>query len=192
MNTTEIIAVIFSFLSAILTIRKNILCWSTGFLGAICYTYVLLKDGIYAGAFMQFVFAVQSISGFILWKLNKQEEGEIKVKIIDKKTFLFSMLIFFVLWILTAKFFIEYTDNKYPLVDSFASLFALLANYYLTKRFLQNWIFWVISDFVFILIFIDAKLYLSALLYAIFFLIASFGYISWRKDLKKHEDFYGI
>ena len=192
MGILEIIAVLFSFTAVVLVIKKNPLSWVFGFVGASFYVYVLLNENLYACAITQLVFAVQSIKGWKDWKIAKLESGDIKIKVIDKYTFLFSMLVLFVTWIVTIIFFMKYSDNTHPILDSIASLLALMANYYLIRRFLQNWLIWALSDLLFIFIFIDTKLYLSAVLYGIFLCMATYGYFHWRKDLKKHEEFYGI
>ena len=53
----------------------------------------------------------------------------------------------------------------------------------LAHKKIENWVIWTIADFLYIGLFIEDKLYLSAGLYFIFLLVAIWGFIDWKKQI---------
>jgi len=59
----------------------------------------------------------------------------------------------------------------------------VITTYLVTKKYLQNWLYWIVIDTVSIPLYIDRGLNLTALLFAAYVVIAVFGYLGWRKHL---------
>ena len=75
----------------------------------------------------------------------------------------------------------HFTDSSLPTIDSFTTVFSMIATYMVIKRVLSNWLYWIIIDLVSIYIYDYKELYLTALLFIIYAIIAVFGYFNWLK-----------
>ena len=53
----------------------------------------------------------------------------------------------------------------------------------LTKKYIENWILWIVVDVVYIGMYLYKELYLTAALYAIFLGLAVAGWRQWRKSM---------
>lgn len=184
MNALEIIAVIFCFASVILTVRKSVFCWYSGMIGSGLYIWILYNQHLYAGSIMQIVFVFQCFLGIINWKRNTIENKTLVIESFDGDGLFKFFLLSCVLCVVVSFFLINFSDDKYPVIDGVASSLALVANYALSKRFLQNWFFWIISDFLFVFLFLIDHMYLSAGLYMGLAGIATYGYFTWLEDYK--------
>lgn len=183
----EIFAVIFSLLCVILTIRRSVWCWAVGIVGVVFYAYVFYYEKLYADMTLQAVYFIQSVYGWLTWLKNGGEIDDSKrvsVKRVSMKNSFFHFLIAVVLWIITAYVMVKFTDNSMSTVDALLSVASLVANYYLAKRILESWYIWIVVDVAYVGVFIYKGLYLSAGLYALFFVMAIYGLIEWKKTLR--------
>lgn len=173
----EILAVVFSLLCVILTIKKKVLSWPIGILGVIFYFILFFDRKMYAESILQIIFFIQGIFGWINW--NKDP-----IKIINKINVVdFFVHIFFALVLsrLIGILFLNFTSNPYPYLDSLLAILSLLANLYLIKKFIQSWYLWIIVDVIYIFYFAFNELYLSSALYFVFLILAIKGLIDWSK-----------
>jgi nicotinamide mononucleotide transporter len=181
----EILAAVFTLLCVILTIKRNILSWPVSIIGIIFYIFVFLEQKLYSDFIIQFIFLFQSISGWIFWKNNLEEESELVTKVETLSDFY--LLYWFVIgifsWIFLAISMKKYTDASLPWVDSFVAIWSLIANWLLAKRKIESWIIWIIVDVIYIFLFLYKGLYASTILYSILLILAYQGLKNWKKHL---------
>ena len=80
--------------------------------------------------------------------------------------------------------FSVYTDQANPYVDASTTVFSLVATFMVTKKVLENWVYWIIIDAVSVYLYFSRDLHLTAVLFVIFTLLAITGYVSWNKTMK--------
>ena len=78
----------------------------------------------------------------------------------------------------------RYTDSPLPYFDAALTSFSLVATLLTTQKILENWIFWVVIDAAYIIIYWNRSLPFTAILFFIYTFIAAYGYFKWRKKLK--------
>jgi nicotinamide mononucleotide transporter len=180
MSYIEIIAVFFSLISVILTAKNKIWCWPVGIIGAIFYGILFYQNQIWANMVLQSIFISQSIYGWYKWR--KKDKKRISWLRKSMRTYIIATIglsttiIYMIL--------LNYGDNS-PLLDSITTTLSLTAMMLMAYRKMDSWVIWIISDIIFICLFISAGLYLSAFIYFIFLINAIFGLINWSKI--KHE-----
>ena len=76
----------------------------------------------------------------------------------------------------------NYTSADFAYLDTFTTVFAVFATYMLTKKVLENWLYWVVIDFISIYIYINKGFYLTAILFAIYTVLAFIAYTNWKKE----------
>jgi nicotinamide mononucleotide transporter len=81
-------------------------------------------------------------------------------------------------------YFSTYTSAKMPIIDSFTTVFSIIATYLVTKKVLENWLYWIVIDVVSIYLYFGRDLHLTSLLFLVYTVIAIFGYFSWIKKVK--------
>ena len=171
----EFAAVIFSLLSVIYTTERNIFSWIYGILGIIFYSIVFYQQSLYSNLTIQPIFFIQSIYGILNWRNNVQE-GNLKIESVNdiRIPAFAAMAISFI-------FLVIFNKSVSPIMDSVTSAFSIVAYYLLGKRKFENWVFWMIANGIYIIMFLSQQMYLSSLLYCVFFSISVLGYIKWKK-----------
>jgi len=80
------------------------------------------------------------------------------------------------------------TDQAYPYTDGFPTVFCFVATFMVTRKVLENWIYWVVIDFFSIFLYFSRGLYLSSLLYIVFTVLAVFGFFAWYNQYKTQTE----
>jgi len=196
-SPVEIAAVLTSIAYAWLASKNNIWCWLFGFLSPILTMYALyFYFQLYAEVYLQVYYIAMSIYGFYTWKFGKQnkevtnqekvgstEQGKAITMWPLKKHLLF-IVSGFILTFILGTLLKNYTAAASTFIDSFTTIFAILATFMTARRILENWIYWIVIDSISIYLYFDRGGYLFALLFIAYTLISVYGFIHWRKELR--------
>jgi len=180
----EAIAVFFGILSVWFSKKENILVFPTGIVSVILYIYICFYGKLYADMFVQFVYFAMSIYGWYNWT---HTNGVLKprpvTKLNLKSNILYiaiTILLFFII-----RFILNQTDSDVPNIDAFTTAIFLTAMWLMSRKRIEHWIYWLVGDSISIPLYIHKNLALTSVQYAIFLVIAVFGYIEWKKSLEK-------
>ena len=79
---------------------------------------------------------------------------------------------------------IHYTDSDVPWWDAFTPALSIIGMWMLAKKYLEQWWVWIVVDVVCVGLYIYKELYFTAGLYALYAIIAIFGWLNWKKLMK--------
>ena len=77
----------------------------------------------------------------------------------------------------------RFTDSVVPFGDGVTTALSLTAQFMLSRKLLENWWVWMTADVIYIALYCYKSLYLTGLLYLLFFAMSIAGYAGWRKSL---------
>jgi nicotinamide mononucleotide transporter len=77
----------------------------------------------------------------------------------------------------------RFTDSSVPFWDGITTALSLTAQYMLSRKLLENWWVWMSADVIYIGLYCYKSLYLTGVLYLVFFGMCVAGYSGWRKSL---------
>lgn len=80
---------------------------------------------------------------------------------------------------------LTFTDSNVPLADSFTTALSLLGIWALAHRYLEQWFIWIAVDVVTCALYAYKELPFKSSLYALYVIIAVFGYFRWRRQMKE-------
>ncbi len=180
MNIIEIIAVLFTLLSVILTVKGNILCWPAGLIGVTFYSIIFYQHHLLGDLFLQGVFVIQSILGWINWRKPKEE---LPISFLNKKQLAYLISGIVVLYTITLYLTSRYGGNM-PILDSSAMTLSIMATFLLVKKKVEAWVLWIINDIILITLFSLNGLNISSYVYFLFLILAVIGLRKWIKYTK--------
>jgi len=184
----EIIASILGLIGIFLQIKQNSWYWLISILMVILYIHVFYESKFYADMTFQFYYLGISIYGWIYWikDRKKYNVSQKKIKIIAKKLnfkqIIFSIVISLFFWIIIYFILKKFTDSDVTIGDSFTTALSIVATFLLARKFIENWLFWIIVDFVSTILYISKELYPTALLFSVLTILAFVGFFKWRKN----------
>lgn len=197
----EAVAVIFGILSVYFSVKKNIWVYPTGIISTGIFVYILFVFGLLGDMMINFYYTVMSIYGWILWSKSSTDHIHVEVSWAKKKEWIFATFLFILSISLvtivyyykpaidnhfdfsTAKLGLDHLDWANWL-DIFTSAIFLVGMWFMAKRRIENWIFWIIGDLISIPMYIYKGLGITSAQYLVFTIMAIIGLIEWKKNLK--------
>ena len=182
-NRWEILAVAFGIISVYLSTRENIWSWPTALVNVSLYFVVFYEAKLYADMGLQVVYFALSLYGWYEWLYGGENRTELHVSRTSPSLGVRLAIIGVACAALLATALARFTDASLPYLDSATTSTSLVAQWMMTRKLLENWAVWMAVDVVYVGMFIFKKLYLTAGLYTVFFVLAAMGYVQWKRSL---------
>ena len=180
----ESIAVLFSILYVVLVARENIWCWAAAIISVSLYIFICYEAKLYAETGLQFFYLIMAVIGYFFWKVspNKKQLNINELSIGNHALILFVGIVFTLIlgYILTI-----YTQAKLPLLDSFTTVFSIIATFMVIKKILENWLYFIAIDLVSIYLYNSRDLQQTVMLFVLYAIIACIGYYNWIRLMEK-------
>jgi len=75
------------------------------------------------------------------------------------------------------------TGASVPFWDASTTSFSLVAQAMVTRKWIENWVVWIVVDTVYVGMYVHQELYPTAGLYAAYLVLAVMGLREWRRTL---------
>jgi nicotinamide mononucleotide transporter len=92
---------------------------------------------------------------------------------------------FFIAWGVVYYILITWTNSTVPVLDSFTNALSFVGLWALARKYLEQWLFWIVVDVVCCVLYIQKGIPFKAGLYGLYVLIAIAGYYKWKKMMSK-------
>lgn len=183
----EIVAVLFGLASVLFAKKNNIWVYPTGIISTIIFVYLLNKWGLVGDMMINIYYTTMSIYGWYIWSRKRDNKPEFPISRITLKESYYGIVLFlltigFVL--IVYKYFDKFTHWT-AYVDTLSTGIFFVGMWLMAKRKLENWILWIIGDLVSIPLYFYKGYTFTSIQYAIFTIIAFYGYREWKKNLNK-------
>ena len=179
----ELAAVILAVAYLLLAVRQNIACWYAAFVSTAIFLYVFWQVDLYMESGLQVYYLVMAIYGWWSWQQGKEEDNTLKVTTWPVHYHALAIMAIVIATYVSGILLSE-TNQRLAYIDSFTTWSAVLTTYMVTRKILENWIYWLVIDAVSIYLYLDRELYFTALLFAVYIIIIFFGFSSWLKAYK--------
>jgi nicotinamide mononucleotide transporter len=184
-NWVEIVGAILSLIYLYLSIKQKISLWFYGIISSLFYIFVFFQNKLYADLSLQLYYVVISIYGWINWKQGKLGKSkDLPATRITKRFILISIiatgLVYFAYYVVLLKF----TDSNVPKSDALVGALSIIGTWMLAKKFLENWLVWIVADGLCIGLYIYKSLYPTVILFIIYTVMAGVGYWQWKKTME--------
>jgi nicotinamide mononucleotide transporter len=169
-----------------LAAKNNIYNWPIAIVSVVIYIFIFFESKLYADMGLQFYFFAMNVYGWYFWSKNRNNpEASRPISIIIKKEIMLSILGVIVFTLILGFVLKKSTDASFPFLDSFCTACSLIAQVFLARKVLQNWLIWIFVDIIYVGMYISKDLYATAVMYALYVYIASVGYLDWRRTYRE-------
>jgi len=183
-NWVEIFGVITGLLFLYFEIKENYLMWPLGLISSALYFVIFYNSKFYADMSLQIYYVVISLYGWYFWtkggKTDKKED--VPISKLNLKQAVMYLIISAILFYFYSNILVKYTDSPLPYWDSFTTALSIVATFMLTRKIIEQWLIWIVVDAVSLGLYIYKGLYPTALLFAVYTVLAIVGYLQWRKS----------
>lgn len=174
----EWLAVCCSICYLLLAIKESIYCWLFAFISSSIYVYIAYSVQLHLDALLQLFYVTMAVVGYVNW--NKQQEDK-KIIVWKFRHHFINIIATLILSVALGYIFQKYTNQQSPYLDAMATCFSLTATFMVTKKVLENWIYWIVIDSALVYLYLTRNLELTSVLMFIYTILALKGYFTWRK-----------
>ena len=179
-NWLEIVGTIIGFVYLWQEVKASIWLWLTGIVMPAIYTVVFYQSGLYADFGIQVYYIIAALYGFLFWKFGKKQDKPLPIVHTSVRQgvilFLITVLVFIPIYLILTKF----TDSTVPFYDSATTALSIVALWMLAKKHVEQWFVWIAVDAVSSALYFYKGIYFTAVLYAVYTVVAIYGYKKWN------------
>lgn len=167
-----------------LVVLENVWNWPIGVVSSGFYVVVFAEARLFGDAALNVLYVILGLLGWYWW-LNGGRRGEgpraeLAISALSPIGFAAALGATAALTAGLTWYFRSIRDAA-PFLDALTTALSLVAQGLLTRKILENWIFWIVADAVYIPLYYSRGLALTSLLYALFLAMAVGGYLEWRR-----------
>lgn len=164
-----------------LVVRQHILNFPFGLANNVGFFVLFLNSRLYADMGLQVVFFILGVIGWWNWVFGRTEQKPLKpthaswVEVIGSVAFVAAATI-------GLRELLLRVNGAAPFWDSFTTALSLAAQFLLVLKRIENWYLWILADIIYVPLYIERELPLTAALYAVFLGMCVVGLVHWLRD----------
>lgn len=182
----DILTTVLGLIYIWLEYRASIALWFVGIIMPALDVWLYWSHGLYGDAGMAVYYTLAAVYGFYIWKFKKTRKLKQSLPIIHlpRRQYLPATLFFLFAWGATYYILVNWTNSTVPLLDSFTNALSFVGMWALARKYLEQWLFWIVVDVVCCFLYIQKGIPFKAGLYGLYVVIAIAGYYKWMQMLK--------
>jgi len=184
-SALEFVAVLFGIVSVLFSRKENILVYPTGLINTTLYIYLSAVAGLYAEAGVNLYYSVMSVVGWVRWAKKREGRPELRITRSDAREWSTALLFFGACWAVLYGVLATWTDSTVPTTDAFASAAAYTGMWLMTRKKLENWLWWIVTNLAAIPLYFVKGFVFTSFQHLVFLALAISGYLMWCRRLQE-------
>ncbi len=161
--------------------RGNAWCWFFGFFGTIFQFVVCVDAELKSDAALQVYYALSAVYGWYSWQERNDDGAPLDV---SQAPLSMHLKIGLVGAAIAIPLGLYWQSAAFRFEDAFLSVFSIATTFLTARKVLESWLYWLVIDFSYALIYFGRDKYILGVLSLIYFAFSIRGYYMWRKTLK--------
>ena len=182
----DILTTILGLIYIWLEYRAHIALWVVGIVMPALDIILYWQHGLYGEAGMACYYTLAAVYGLFVWKFKKSRKKHepLSISYMPQRQYLPTVAFFFVAWAVIYYILIRWTDSTVPVLDSFTNAMSFVGLWALSRKYVEQWLFWIVVDVVCTVLYVQKGIPFKALLYGLYVVIAIAGYYKWKGQAK--------
>ncbi|WP_416462875.1 nicotinamide riboside transporter PnuC [Rubrivivax gelatinosus] len=184
----EVVAFALGVWMVLCNLRVNPLAWPLAIASSLLYALLFADSRLYGEASLQFFFVAVAFWGWWQWLRGRGDDGQpLVVHRLAPATRRQALLATALAWPALALLLDHATDSNVPWLDALPTVGSVAGQLLLGRKLVENWPVWIAVNLVSVVLFAVKGLWLTVLLYAVFALMAAFGWRAWTQLAREHR-----
>ncbi|MBL4910073.1 MAG: nicotinamide mononucleotide transporter [Alteromonadaceae bacterium] len=184
----ELLAVLLSLVYVLLAAKGNNWCWPAAFISTALYTFIFYDVALLMDSILNVYYMAMAIYGWFSWQSgNSTHNTQQNELVINRLPWLLHVKIISLLALISLMLgylMATYTQAAFPYIDTATTVFSVFATYLVAKKVLENWLYWLVIDFVSIYLYVEKALQPTAALFSVYVVLSIYGYWQWHQKIK--------
>ena len=193
MQYIELLGTIVGLLYLWLEYRASIYLWVASVVMPAIYLIIYYDAGLYADFGINIYYLIIAIYGWAAWRygfsIGRGSEGrELPISHTPARRWLPLAGVTSIVFVAIAWVLINLTDSTVPYADAFTTALSVVGMWMLARKYIEQWWVWLVVDVASVVLYIYKDLYFTAALYALYAVVAVFGYRKWKKLMSEQYE----
>ena len=166
--------------------RAHIALWVVGIIMPALDIYLYYRHGLYGDAGMAAYYTAAGLYGYVAWKFGNWQgsASPLRISHTPVRLYLPIVLCFLAAWAATYYVLVTWTNSTVPVLDAFTNAMSFVGLWALSRKYIEQWIFWIIVDVVCTALYVHKGIPFKAALYSLYVIIAVMGWFKWKQMMK--------
>ncbi|RXE71947.1 nicotinamide riboside transporter PnuC [Muribaculaceae bacterium Isolate-002 (NCI)] len=178
-HAIEIIGLVLGLFYLYFEYHASIWVWLFSLLMPMVSMIVYFDAGLYADFSINIYYLLASAYGLARWRGNKRRKGA-TISHIPPAFALVSIAAMLVIWLGIYLVLHSFTNSNVPVMDSLTTALSIVGTWMLARKYIEQWAVWIVVDAICVGLYIYKEIPFYAVLYAVYTVVAVFGYRKWR------------
>ena len=183
----ETVAVVLSVAYLLFAMKENSLCWYCALFSTAIYVWIFGDVSLYMESALNIYYMLMAVYGWYQWQRGGEDHGSLEISRWSLPTHVAAIVAVLVGTVISGYLLTENSDAHLPYLDSFTTWASVVATLMVARKIIENWLYWVVIDFVSIFLCLDRGLYQTAALFVLYIILAVVGYIIWIKKYREQS-----
>jgi nicotinamide mononucleotide transporter len=183
----EIAGTVIGLIYLWLEYRASVWLWAANIVMPAIYIFIYAESGFYADMGINIYYLVASLYGWAVWLRRGDNGKELPITHTPQRKIIPLTLLGIASMAAILFILLRYTDSTVPYGDSFTTAASIVALYMLARKYVEQWLVWIVIDAVCCWLYVSKGLYPTAALYGLYTLLAIFGYRKWLKLMDENN-----
>ena len=179
-------AVVLALAYLLLAMRESLWCWYAAFASTLIYLALFYRVDLLMESALQVYYLAMALYGWWAWRGGAQQQA-LPISRRAWHWHLAALLGVLVASAVSGALLGRYTSAARPWADSFVTWGSLLTTWMVTRKLLENWLWWLLIDSISLVIYVDRGLYPTALLFLVYLVIVVFGFLKWKRHYREQQ-----
>jgi nicotinamide mononucleotide transporter len=180
----EWFAVLMGVIYIVLIVRRNRWGWVAGGISSLILAVLAARARLPMQSVLQFSYVAAAVYGWWSWAPGAQLQ---RIAVWHRSGHITAGVVCLLLSFGLAQLLAHEGYSAWPFLDSLVTCVGLFATWLVARVYLENWLYWIVIDAVSIYLFVVQGLAVTALLFAIYLVIAVLGFRSWLSTYRSQE-----
>lgn len=184
----ELTALLFALGYLVLAAHQKQWCWLSATISCGIYAVLFWQGKLYMESVLQAIYVVMAGYGWWQWRFQKsaaeESPGGAKYSL---KWHLLQWAWLIPLAAVIAYTLSVYTDADAVWLDTYTTVFSLLATWLVTKKAYETWWYWLVIDSVYVYLYASKGFVATALLFVVYLGLVLYAMWRWHQDNPQPE-----
>lgn len=186
MGFWELIAVLMGVAYLVLAMRQNSWCWPAAFLATAIGIVIFWNESLLMESALNVYYLVMAVYGWWSWR-NGVQAKPLPIQSWRWPQHLAAILLVFGLTLGSGYWLAQYSQAALPYLDSFTTWGAVVTTWMVTRKVLENWLYWLVVDSAAVYMYASKELYFFTALMLVYLVMVVFGWLKWQREYQAQE-----
>ena len=167
--------------------RASIYLWAVGLVMPLVHGALYYRAGLYADCSMQAYYVLAGLYGWLVWRNAPRTSKYVRISRTPARAVLPLVAAYLAAHAGIYLLLVRFTDSTVPFWDSFTTALCVVAMWMLSRKYLEQWLVWLVVDVTTVCLYLYKDIPFTAGLYALYSALAVFGYLRWRKVMRRER-----